>query len=368
MTGFSIREKPTMIRSILAVIYSCIIRIRLQLYRGGLRPVRKLDRTVISIGNIVLGGTGKTPFTIYICQMLLDSGIRPAILSRGYRGTAEKRNLLVSNGSEILCSSTESGDEPWLMAAKLAGAPVAVGGTRYKSARLCQSSQSLNPDVFLLDDGFQHIQLHRDIDIVLIDATSPFGGEYVLPKGILREPLSSLERADAFIVTRTHLRSEGLDKICSRLNQYNPTSPIFLFSHRLSGYAPVYGIDTTNRDSASPTEKPPGKNAFVLAAIGNPLQFIKDLENLELNISGQVLMRDHHPFSQEDMDRVIDGFKDSGAEFIITTEKDAIRMSHLNLRKAPIFSVGLVVQSSEENKFREWLLKQVSDSSACPGS
>ena len=357
-----------MIRSILAGIYSCIVRIRLHLYKTGLRPVRKLDRTVISIGNIVLGGTGKTPFTIYMCQMLLDAGHKPAVLSRGYRGTAEKRNLLISNGREILCSPSESGDEPWLMADKLSGVPVVVGGMRYKSARLCQSDPSLDPDIFLLDDGFQHIQLHRDINIVLIDATSPFGGEYVLPRGILREPISSLKRADAFIVTRSHLGSEGLDEICSRLRQYSPSSPIFLYSHRLSGFTPVFGIDSENQDSAFHTEKPPGENAFVLAAIGNPLQFISDLENLGLNISGQVLMRDHHPFSQEDMYDVIREFKDSGAEFIITTEKDAIRMNHLNLSKAPLYSVGLEVYSSDEKKFREWLLKRLPDSGSCPGS
>lgn len=349
-----------MIKSILAGIYSCSVRIRLKLYATGLKQSRKLDTPVISIGNIVLGGTGKTPFTIYLCQMLLNAGLKPAVLSRGYRGTAEKRNLLVSNGKEVLCSPTESGDEPWLMAKKFSGVPVAVGGVRYKSASLCQADPTLNPDIFVLDDGFQHIQLQRDINIVLIDATSPFGGEYVVPRGILREPLSSLERADAFVVTRTHLEGEDRDRIRSRLNGYSPLAPVFFYSHRLSGFSPVSGTENNDGPSASCAGDPPGSNSFVLAAIGNPLQFIRDLENLGLNISGQALMRDHHPFSQQELGRVMEEFEDSGAEFIVTTEKDAVRLSNLNLRGVPLYSAGLEVYSSDETKFREWLLERLS--------
>jgi len=197
-----------MIRSILSLIYSLVVRVRLLLYTSGLKKSRCLKSPVISIGNITLGGTGKTPFTIYLAKKLKNEGFSPAVLSRGYRGSAEKMNLLVSNGRELLCSAEESGDEPRLMAEKLPGIMVAVGSNRFKSARLCHQEKSPETNIFILDDGFQHIQLQRDLDIVLIDATNPFGGEMLVPSGILREPLSSLARADAFVITRCHL-SEG---------------------------------------------------------------------------------------------------------------------------------------------------------------
>lgn len=358
-----------MIRFILAGIYSLMVRTRLMLYRTGLKKTMRLDRPVISVGNIVLGGTGKTPFTIYICKMLLEAGIRPAVLSRGYRGTAEKRNLLISNGSEIFCTPAESGDEPWLMAVKLSGVPVAVGGKRYESARLCQSEPTLDPAVFILDDGFQHIQLHRDTNIVLIDATSPFGGDHLLPKGILREPLAELKRADAYVITRAHLESEELDGIRARLSRHSPLAPVFFYSHRISGFKRVRGAGSTGGDKEEIRKEQanPGKNSFVLAAIGNPLQFIRDLENLNLNISGQVLMRDHHPFSQAELDMAVEEFRDSGADFMVTTEKDAIRMVHLNLDEVPLYSAGLEVYSNDEERFRQWLLDRISGFSPEPG-
>ena len=345
-----------MIRSILAAVYSCIVRLRLNLYASGLKKTGKLDTPVISIGNITLGGTGKTPFTIYICRLLQGEGFRPAVLSRGYRGTAEKRNLLVSNGKEAFCSAEESGDEPRLMADNLPGVPVAVGGRRQDSARLCLADPSLDPDLFILDDGFQHIQLQRDINIVLVDATSPFGGERVIPDGILREPLSSLKRADAFVVTRAHQAEEALEMIASRLKEYNPSAPVFFFSHRLADFRIVRETASGSDNAERPGHSPPGTKAFVLAAIGNPLQFIKDLENLGLQISGRVLMRDHHPFSQHELDLTMEEFRESGAEFIITTEKDAIRLKNLDLRGMPLYSVGLETYSSEEARFREWVL------------
>jgi tetraacyldisaccharide 4'-kinase len=357
-----------MINFLLSGIYGLLVRSRLLLYGTGLKKSARLDKPVISVGNIVLGGTGKTPFTIYICRMLLEAGLKPAILSRGYRGTAEKRNLLISNGREILSTPSESGDEPWLMADKLPGIPVAVGGKRYESARLCQAELNMDPGVFILDDGFQHIQLHRDTNILLIDATSPFGGDHLLPRGILREPLGELKRADAFVITRAHLEGEELERISGRLSRYNPLAPVFFYSHRISGFKKIKRTGSTGGDGKeNPLEQViPGKNSFILAAIGNPLQFIRDLENLDLNISGQILMRDHHPFSQDELDIAVAEFKDSGADFMVTTEKDAVRMGHLNLDGVPLYSAGLEVYSRDEERFRQWLLNRISSFSPEP--
>ena len=342
-------------RSILAEIYSFIVRIRLQLYQTGIKKIRRAPKPVISIGNITLGGTGKTPFTIYLCRILAEAGLKPAVLSRGYRGTGEKRNVLISNGREILCSPRVSGDEPRLIAESLPGTPVAVGGKRYASAKLLASDSSLDFDIYVLDDGFQHIQLHREIDLALIDATSPFGGDRLIPAGILREPLSSLARADAFIVTRTHLARKKKEEIRKKLKRYNPAAPVFFYRHRLSAFKPAGLLKDTDVKNDLPLADLPGKAAFVLAAIGNPLQFLKDLEAMGFQIAGQILMRDHHAYTQQDIERLVDEFKAAGADFIVTTEKDLVRMRHLDLHDIPFFAAVQEVCSEEESRFKEWL-------------
>lgn len=342
-----------MIMTLLSSIYTGIVRLRLTLYKYGIRKIKRLDRPVISIGNITMGGTGKTPFTIFTARLLVQAGFSPAILSRGYRGTAEKRNLLISNREGILHPANVSGDEPRLMAENLPRVPIAVGGNRYRSGIVCLQDPSANPDLFILDDGFQHVQLYRDIDIVLIDATSPFGGGETPPKGILREPLSSLRRADALVITRSHLAKENRDLIRARLRNFSPSAPVFFFSHRISGF---HALGTNLKQQESFQADPPGKSAFVLAAIGNPFQFLKDLDKLGLKIEGKILMRDHHLFTQPDVDQAIEQFRDSGAEFMVTTEKDSIKLKNLDLRDVPIYFAAMRMYSGEEDRFRSWLL------------
>jgi len=350
-----------MIRSILSLTYSLIVRVRLLLYTSGLKKTRRLNSPVISIGNITLGGTGKTPFTIYLAKKLRNEGFSPAVLSRGYRGSAEKMNLLVSNGRKLLCSAEESGDEPRLMAEKLPGIKVAVGANRFKSASLCHQEKSPETNIFILDDGFQHVQLKRDLDIVLIDATNPFGGEMLVPSGILREPLSSLARADAFVITRCHL-SEGTEEISQRLREFNPSAPIFPFKHRITTLSPVDFPPTEPSVPDLAAEELNGKRALVLAAIGNPLQFLQDLEDLGLTITGTILKRDHHPYTQGDIDAAADEFRRSGADFIVTSEKDEIRIRHLDPAGAPFFSAVLEVNSDCENDFSVWLMTRLKGS------
>jgi len=150
--------------------------------------------------------------------------------------------------------------------------------------------------------------------------------------------------------------------IRSRLNQYNPCAPVFFYSHRLQGFHPVISFSPgrkSGKDSRQGPVDPPGHRVFVLAAIGNPLQFLRDLEDLGLEISGRILPRDHHPYSQQDLDQAAVAFLNSGAEFMVTTEKDAVRLRHLDLRDIPLYSIGLELFSSEENRFREWLLERL---------
>ena len=186
---------------VLSLAYGVVIRIRARLYAAGVLPSKALLCRVISVGNIIAGGTGKTPMTIFVAQLLRDKGQRVVVLSRGYRGSMEASGGIVSDGERIFKGPDEAGDEPYLMARVLKGIPVVVGKRRYEAGMMAIAR--FQPDVIVLDDAFQHLRLKRDLDLVLLDCRSPWGNGYLLPRGLLREPLSALRRAHAIIFTRS---------------------------------------------------------------------------------------------------------------------------------------------------------------------
>ena len=191
---------PAMLLLLLAGAYEAAVRLRASMYRQGYYKVRRLPCKVISVGNITVGGTGKTPMTRYLARQIQALGRRVAIVSRGYKGAAEKNGGLVSDGKRVLMDAATAGDEPYLLAAGLRDVPVAVGRDRFAAAmRLLQAHDS---EVIILDDAFQHLPLARDLNIVLLDHQRPFGNHHLLPRGPLREPLTALERGDVFILTR----------------------------------------------------------------------------------------------------------------------------------------------------------------------
>ena len=170
--------------SIASRAYGWCVRLRTAAYDQGMIKAKRLPCVVISIGNVTMGGSGKTPLTIYIAKKLCHLGYRVAVLSRGYGGKAEKSGAIVSDGSQIFVSADVSGDEPYMMAQQLASTPIIVGADRYRSGKI--AVRSFNPDVILLDDGFQHRRLARDLDLVLLDASKPGGNGYLFPRGVLR--------------------------------------------------------------------------------------------------------------------------------------------------------------------------------------
>ncbi|MBU4464115.1 MAG: tetraacyldisaccharide 4'-kinase, partial [Proteobacteria bacterium] len=201
---------------IISLAYGYAVKLREFCYKIGIVKSKRLLCAVISIGNITVGGTGKTPMTIKVAQIIRRLGYKVAIISRGYKGGAEKTGGIVSNGHTILMESDKAGDEPFMMASKLKDIPVVVGQNRYKAGWL--AIKEFDPDVIVLDDAFQHLNLKRDIDIVLLDCEHPFGNAHLLPRGILREPISALKRSDAFVLTRfdsvsDYIRQAFVDKI-----------------------------------------------------------------------------------------------------------------------------------------------------------
>jgi tetraacyldisaccharide 4'-kinase len=320
---------PPLLRMLLwpmSLLYGAVVRARAWLYTQGWLKQRRLKGTVISVGNLTVGGTGKTPMVIWLAEKLLADKKRVAILSRGYRG---------SNGTS---------DEIELMKIRLQGrVSFGVGRDRFAEGRKLESQQSI--DVFLLDDGFQHLELARDLDILLMDASRPLAGESLLPAGRLREPVAAMSRANLIIFTRAETASGTLEAI-AKLHQY----PVFAASTRLLGFRRFCG-ESALLDS---NEISVG-TFFAFCGLGNPDAFFRDLRNWGLTISGQAVFPDHHRYTQRDILEVRQAGKRGGASAFVTTEKDAQNLDGLKFDEAPLYVAVIDVVVTPEADFRKVL-------------
>ncbi len=307
-TGVADRALLTFLSPI-AAAYSVIVRLRAAAYARGVLPTRRLNRPVISIGNLTAGGTGKTPTAALVAKMLLARGKQVVLLSRGYGGTLEGKKAIVSDGKSLLLSAEEGGDEPVLLARSVPGLAVAIGADRYRAGLL--ALQRINPDVFLLDDGFQHIRLHRDLNILLLDCASPFGNGLTLPAGLLREPQSALSRADLVIFTR-----------CAAGGA--PAVPVALPScraeHILTGLRPLSG------GGVLPFEHLRGKNGFAFAGIAEPAGFFDGVRRAGLALVGTRSLPDHCRYDEGIVAGLAAAARAVGADYVITTEKDSVKI------------------------------------------
>lgn len=281
----------------------------------------RLPAKVISVGNLTLGGTGKTPAVIAIAQEAKKRGALPCILTRGYKGKSKGPCFIGSLPPDpLLC-----GDEPALMAERLKDVPIVKCSDRYKGGLFALDSKLLTPDsrlFFILDDGFQHWNLHRDIDILLIDASNPFGNEELFPEGRLREPLHSMKRAHIIVLTRANAVNEGtVAALIQKIRQYNPDAPVFTASH-----SPASLVNTAGETIHPDIMK--NKKIYAFAGIANPSYFKKTLITLGAYVAGFTSFRDHYRYKQRDMDKIKE--KADGME-IITTEKDLVKLKGLNL-------------------------------------
>ena len=310
----------------LSLLYGVGVRLRGWLYANYWLKQKRLKATVISVGNLTVGGTGKTPMVIWIAERLIAEGKHVAILSRGYGGT---------NGTS---------DEIELMKFRLRDRVLfGVGKNRFAEGQRLQSQQSI--DVFLLDDGFQHLQLARDLDILLMDASRPLAGESLLPAGRLREPLAAMSRANLIVFTRAETASGTLEAI-GKLNQY----PVFAASTRLLGFHRFGG--ETALLSASEIGAGP---FFAFCGLGNPDAFFRDLRSWGLAICGQATFPDHHCYTQRDILTVKQAGKRAGANALVTTEKDAQNLKGLKFEEAPVYVAVIDMAVTPEADFRNVL-------------
>ena len=310
---------------------------------------------VISIGNITAGGTGKTPCIMVLARMLQEKGRHPAVLTRGYKGELEHHGGIVSDREKILISQRKAGDEPYMMAVKLPGVPVIAGKDRTVSAA---AAKALGADVLLLDDGFQYWKLCRDLDVVLIDSTNPFGGGYVLPRGLLREPLDSLSRAGLFLLTKaSQTTARERAAICAELSRYAPGVMVIETDH-----VPLSPVLLDEWPKSGRGSMPEGA-VFLLCGIGNPQSFERTAAEAGLTVAGSLAFPDHHRFSEEDLMRASRKAEAAGARALVVTEKDAVKIKeNLDIEGKgilPVWVLGVSMSFPGEGESRLW--KKVED-------
>jgi tetraacyldisaccharide 4'-kinase len=295
---------------VLSLPYALIMRLRALAYKRGLLPAHRLARPVISVGNITVGGTGKTPMVALLARYCLSRGKRVVMLSRGYGGSLHGETRMVSDGREIFLTSGEAGDEPYMLAKKIPGLMVVIGPDRYKAGLFAQ--EHLNPDIFILDDGFQHLRLHRDLNILLMDNTRPFGNGRVLPAGLLREPGTAGKRADLIIYTRCG-KSEPVEHL--------PGIPFCKSTHDLAGV--VFRVG----EEPEPLSLLSDLKGVAFAGIADPPSFFSMLDNAGMNIVRKLNFPDHCTYSEGEISEIKAARKSAGGDYLITTEKDMVKLS-----------------------------------------
>jgi tetraacyldisaccharide 4'-kinase len=297
---------------------------------------RTLPTPVISIGNLHWGGTGKTPLVAALAEHLRDRGLRLAILSRGYR-RRDSRVRVVSDGEGPLLGPLLAGDEPVLLAGMLPGVAVVVGRDRFDAGRQALERLQPTPELFLLDDGFSHLRLARQLDLVTLPASDPFGGGKLPPGGRLREPLTAIARADAVILTGAENGAEGLAE-----------------SLRPAGFA---GRAFASRTRALPARLhsgeplPAGARVVAVAAIARPQRFLTAAEAQGIEPAATLTLHDHHPYPQATLDRIEALTHEHHAEYVLTTSKDAVKL--YGRLEAPL--AELPIRAEPEKAFWAWL-------------
>lgn len=279
----------------------------------GLLRLRKLPCEVVSIGNIVVGGTGKTPTAIAVAEAFRDAGRRSAILLRGYRSSIDADWAVVSDGDKILLSLQQAGDEAFMIAKELPGIPVLIGKERYRTG--IEAVKRWGVDVVILDDGFQHRKLEHDIDIVVIDVTCPFGTGGLLPRGTLREPRRGLRRADLILITRADQVVDCRD-LREEIGRYAPNVPIMESIH-----APecLYQIGTRELIGLEFLEN---KSVLAVCGIGNPESFAETLSSLNVSRVELLAFDDHCQYDETAVKKIFERQTESNSEIIVATKKD----------------------------------------------
>jgi tetraacyldisaccharide 4'-kinase len=328
--------------------YRGVVGARNWLFEREALAVKELPVPVVSVGNITVGGSGKTPLVAHIARHFLSQGRPVAVLSRGYRRALSTGSPgathLVSDGRAILGDVKEAGDEPMELAQQVRGLAVAVGADRYRAGM--ELLRLRDQQVFILDDGFQHRRLARNLDLVCIDSDEPVETLRMLPAGRLREPLGNLDRADALVWTRWR-EGHPTERLASRILQsFSRERPIFRSVSAITGLRPI--ADPTIH---LPTDTLRGQNIGVLAAIAQPQRLRQDLEACGARVVWSCEKRDHHAWQADEVMSLLDSAQSSGARAVVTTGKDAVKMSGVEKTPVPLYRAALETRVLESEAF-----------------
>jgi tetraacyldisaccharide 4'-kinase len=327
---------------LLSRAYAGGIRARNKGFDNGLLRQRRLSCPVLSVGNLTVGGSGKTPMTVYLVEMLTQAGCRPAVISRGYKGKSEKAGGVVSDGRNVLLGPDQAGDEPFMMAMQLKYVPFLVGADRYAAGKLAITRFS--PDIIVLDDAFQHRHLYRDMDLVLLDATVGFGNGYLLPRGILRETKHALHRADAVVLTRADepapLLEAEISKIVPRVPVIRSVNRPFVYGIARAGKALSVHMD----HSAAAEDFRFLQSASVLGFSG--IARSAEFQRMTADISGRLVdfleFPDHYYYTKSDWHRILKRAEELSVDYLVTTQKDYARFQ--GEMEAPVDMVVIGIQ------------------------
>ena len=323
---------------ICACLYGIATRLRSLLFALNLIPSNHLSKPVISVGNLTAGGTGKTPTVAYLARFFIARGKRVAVLSRGYGGTLHGHTRIVSDGEQIFLTAAEAGDEPFMLAATVPGLMVVIGPDRYRAGVLAE--KELNPDIFLLDDGFQHLRLKRDVNVLLLDCARPYGNGRLLPAGLLREPPSAAKRADVVVYTRC---GESLpENIVDR--------PFCRAVHKLAGLAPLQGGDLQELASLA------GERVMAFAGIADPAAFFDALEGEGVRLITTLAFPDHACYGAEELEALARLRKASRSTVLVTTEKDAVKLAASD-SLGKVYAARLEMRLLDDEALRQQLEK-----------
>lgn len=309
---------------------------------------RQLGSTrVISVGNITAGGTGKTPAVQYIARTLEARGLRVAIVARGYGGTYSASGAVVSDGKALLLNAEQGGDEPVLHARTLPAVPVVIGSDRVAAVRL--ALERFQPAVVLLDDGFQYWSVPRDLDLVLLDARRPFDNGHLLPRGRLREPPDELRRADALLLTRCDLATPAqLEAARVAIGRYS-TAPLFDSVHASAG------VRDEATGAVQPLDALQGKAVALASALADNAAFAHAVERCGAPVVAHLARRDHHRWTERELRDLSKRASAAGAQVLVTTEKDAVKMSSSWCEPLPLWSLRIALQPLENEQFDSML-------------